>query len=219
MQISAKDLPAISANIYLHFMAFQATLAFLLTAFVAPGLIAADLANNGLPLYLSRPFSRGEYVLGKMWVLLGLQSLITWVPGLLLILLQGSLEGGDWFWQHWRYPFAVFFGFWIWILLVSLVGLALSAWVKWRLAAAALLLGVFFVTAGFGAAINGILETKWGDLLILVEQFRTVWLWLFGLPIPDTRTPITSAWAVLIGVCVLCLALLGRKLRAYEVVK
>ena len=36
----------------------QGSLAFLLVAWVGPGLVAPDLANNALPLYLSRPFSR-----------------------------------------------------------------------------------------------------------------------------------------------------------------
>ena len=45
-------------------------LGFLIALFVGPALVAPDLRNNGLPLYLSRPFSRTEYVLGKMSVLL-----------------------------------------------------------------------------------------------------------------------------------------------------
>ena len=49
--------------------------------------------NNALSLYLARPFSRAEYVLGKMWILVVLMSLMTWVPGLLLFLLQAYLEG------------------------------------------------------------------------------------------------------------------------------
>ena len=54
---------------------------FFLAAFVGPGLISPDLSHNGLPLYLARPFSRAEYVLGKMSVLVGLMSLMTWIPG------------------------------------------------------------------------------------------------------------------------------------------
>ncbi len=61
-----------------------------------PGQVSPDLANNALSLYLARPFSRVEYVLGKMSVLVILMSLMTWVPGLLLFGLQGYLEGWDW---------------------------------------------------------------------------------------------------------------------------
>jgi hypothetical protein len=39
-------------------------LALFLAAFIGPGLISPDLHNNALSLYLARPFSRAEYVLG-----------------------------------------------------------------------------------------------------------------------------------------------------------
>ena len=63
---------------------------------MGPGLISPDLSHNALPLYLARPFSRTEYVLGKMSVLMGLMSLMTWIPGVLLFVLQGYLEGWQW---------------------------------------------------------------------------------------------------------------------------
>ena len=46
---------------------------------VSPSLIAADLSNNALSLYLSRPITRRDYVLGKMAVLAILLSPITWM--------------------------------------------------------------------------------------------------------------------------------------------
>ena len=46
------------------------------------------------PCYLSRPFSRAEYVLGKAAVLLVLLSAITWVPGLLAVRLQAAWPAG-----------------------------------------------------------------------------------------------------------------------------
>src|SRR5262249_46172528 len=41
----------------------QGFFAFVMVVIVAPGLVAPDLRNNGLALYLSRPFSRAEYML------------------------------------------------------------------------------------------------------------------------------------------------------------
>ena len=68
----------IDANYFMNFLTFQGVLAGILTAFVGPGLVAPDLANGALPLYLSRPFSRAEYVLGKGLVLGSLIASITW---------------------------------------------------------------------------------------------------------------------------------------------
>ena len=58
----------------------------------------------------------------------------------------------------------MFFGAWVWILMLALLALALSAWVKWKPAAGALMFGVFFVAAGFGAVINAVQRTNWGHL-------------------------------------------------------
>src|SRR6202041_3626490 len=89
-------LIAIDAHFFLNLLGWQSMMAFFLAAFVGPGQISPDLANNALPLYLARPFSRAEYVLGKMAVLLILLSIMTWIPGLLLYGLQGYLAGGGW---------------------------------------------------------------------------------------------------------------------------
>src|SRR2546423_2505271 len=86
----------VNTQFFMSFLGFQSILAFFMTAFVGPGLISPDLANNGLPLYLARPFSRTEYVLGKMSVLIVLLSAMTWIPGLLLFALQSYLEPSGW---------------------------------------------------------------------------------------------------------------------------
>src|SRR5437588_4557335 len=89
-----------------------------------------------------------------IFIIVILLSMMTWVPGLLLFGLQGYLEGWAWMADHSRIVTGVFFGAWIWILVIALLALALSAWVKWKPAAGALLFGVFFVASGFGGAIN-----------------------------------------------------------------
>src|SRR6202790_3709765 len=91
---------SIDNRFFFNFMSVQGVFAFLLTAFAGPGLISPDLANGALPLYFCRPFSRAEYVLGKSSVLAILLSQITWIPGLILFLMQGSLAGASWTWTH-----------------------------------------------------------------------------------------------------------------------
>ena len=56
--------------------------AAILGPLVGPVLVSPDLVNNALPLYFSRPFSRAEYVLGKVSVLALLLSLVGGVMGL-----------------------------------------------------------------------------------------------------------------------------------------
>jgi len=213
-----RSLLNIDAGFFFHFLRVQGSLGFILTALVGPGLVSPDLANNALPLYFCRPLSRTGYVAGKMLVLLSLLSLITWVPALLLFLIQSILAGGSWMGANlWLVP-NIFLGSAIEILVFSMLALALSAWIKRKLAAGAALLGVFFFGAGFGQAANAVLGTHKGDLLNLAGLIHTVQAHLFR---QAWRSAISggSAWVALLAVSGFCLWLLARKVRAYEVVR
>ena len=214
----ARSPITIDGQFFIIYLGVQSFLAFILTSFVGPGLISTDLSNRALTLYLSRPFSRAEYVIGKMSVLLILLSLITWVPGLILFGVQAALAGGGWFLHNLWIAWAIFAGSWIWLLVISLLALALSAWVKWRIAAGALLLGIFFVAAAFGAAINSVLDVRWGGLINLSDLFNAVWASLFRNP-PKTDISPAAAWVMLALICAACVWLLYKKLRAVEVVR
>lgn len=218
LQESGERLIAINGPFFLRYLGIQGVLAFILTAFLGPTLISADLANQALPLYLSRPFSRAEYVLGKMSVLMILLSLITWVPGLALFAVQSALEGWTWFTANLWMARAILLGAWIWILVISLLALALSAWIKWKLAARALLLAVFFIGAGFGQAINEVLRVRWGTLLDLAQLMGAVGCGLFRIRSEIGIAP-QDACNMLLAICAACLALLARKVRAIEVVR
>jgi len=109
---------SIDGNFFLNIFEAETYLSFLLVTFVGPGLVAPDLANNALPLYLSRPFSKQEYIIGKLSVLMILTSLITWVPGLLLIAIQTNQAGLSWFWDNLRIPLGLLLVCWIWIVTI-----------------------------------------------------------------------------------------------------
>ncbi len=219
MQVRVDDLIKIDGTFFLRFLSIQGTLAFVLTSFVGPGLVAPDLANNALPLYLSRPLNRTEYVLGKMAVLIILLSLVTWVPLLLLFAFQTGLVGQSWMFDNFRILMGILVGSGIWILIISLLSLALSAWVKWKPVAGALLFGVFFAGAGFAEAINSILYTSWGTVINMTELIRIVWTWLFLGVSANPAVSIWSAFVALLAICAVCVWLLSRKIRAYEVVR
>ncbi|HKV40399.1 MAG TPA: ABC transporter permease subunit [Blastocatellia bacterium] len=224
MNLSLANIVPIDASFFKIFLNIQDAFAFVLAVIIGPVLISRDLSNNALPLYLSRPFSRVEYVLGKTSVLLILTSAVTWIPSLLIFLLQSGLEGGSWFADHLRIAFAIAASSWIWILVVSLLAIALSAWVKWRLAASAALFGIFMFPSVMGALINQLFRTTWGDLINIGQMMSSVTSWLFtGEPeerlLPFPAHPVWVDWAVLMALCLVCLAILWKKIRAYEVVR
>lgn len=236
MELAVRRLVPIDAEFFQSFVVYQGMSAGFLTLLVGPQLISRDMTNNALPLYLCRPFSRGEYVVGKMSVLLILLSLVTWIPGLILFLFNSYLEGWSWFISNLRIAGAIVLGSWIWILLLALITLAISSWVKWRMAASAALIGVFFIPSAFAEVINNLFLTRWGNVISLRALIGAVWGGLFGITNAPVRgrahnfrarqtffeifdPPLWTAWFMLLTICAFCLLLLYRKVRAYEVVR
>ena len=236
MQVNVRELVPIDATFFQTFVNLQASFAFFVTLLVGPPLVARDLRNNALPLYLCRPFSRTEYVLGKMSVLLILLSAITWVPQLLLFLFQAYLEGARWFIDNLSIASAIFIGSVVWILLLALLSQAISALVKWRVVASGALLGIFFIPSVFGEVVNQLFLTRWGNIISLGALMKNVTAGLFGTFVQTStevvgmsgrlgpgdvvsEPPLWASWAALFVVCAICLALLSRKVKAYEVVR
>lgn len=218
LHVPASVLPAVDGRFFYFYSVVQGALAYLLTALVGPNLVSPDLANGAMPLYFSRPLSRTAYVAGKLCVLMFLLSLITWVPGLFLFAIQTSVAGWNWAASNLWLAGAIFLGLFVWITVLSLIGLALSAWVKWKIAAGALVLGVFFAGAGFGTAINSVLRTNYGTLIDLPQVVRIIWSYLFRYD-SGAEISVASAWIVLGVTCVLCLCLLAKKVRPFDVIR
>lgn len=231
MGVKPSNLVKIDSTFFLTFLGVQSMFAFFLNSFIGPGLVSPDLSNNALPLYLARPFSRAEYVLGRMSILLILLSLMTWIPGEFLFALQSYLEGWDWFVANAGLAWALFAGSGIWILFLGLLSLSVSAWVKWKPVAGGLLFGIFFVAAGFGEAINAVLRTKWGNLINISNLVGSIWVSLFDKPMErgsgavffrvarGEEIPVWMCWVSLACICAFCLWLLGKKIRGVEVVR
>lgn len=215
---AANNFLVIDNKFFFYFTAVQGWLAFILTAFAGPGLISGDLANGALPLYFCRPFSRSEYVLGKASVLGILLSQITWVPGLVLFIVQATLAGPSWAWSHLWIAGSLVVSSLIWIAILSLLAMALSAWVKWRIVAGALLLAMLFFGMGMAQAINAVLRTDVGYFVNLAYLMNTVSNALFRMDMEPTISASGAGIAILVY-CAVCLALLLKKVRAYEVIR
>jgi ABC-2 type transport system permease protein len=214
----AGTLLDVNEKFFVYFCNFQSAMAYLLTVIVGPNLVSPDLTNNAMPLYLCRPFSRTEYVLGRMTVLMYLLAWVTWIPGLILFGIQGDMAGWDWTKEHLWIAWGVFAGLFVWSVVLSLIALAISAWVRWKIAAGGVILAVFFVGAGLGAMTNQIMRTHNGSLIDIAQMMATAWGQLLRY---DTGNSIsaTQAWTALAVVSAICLWLLSRRVRAFEVVK
>ena len=207
---------------FLGFLGVEAWMSFLLAAWGAPGMISKDFANHSIQLYLSRPLSRPEYLLGKISVMAALLSCTTWIPGLILFLLQASLQGHGWGWDHLWIAEAIVVAAFLGIAIVSLLSMALAVWVRWRIAATALMFGTFFMLPAFGEVFNAVMRTQWGKLINISYVMMAVWADLFRVPRAPhgprfDQVPLWASWASLLAMCAICLWLLNRRLKAREV--
>lgn len=213
-----QEFVRVDGDFFAVFMYVQSLFALLLSALAGPGLIAPDLANNALPLYLSRPLTRWTYALARLSVLVGMLSFVTWVPGLVLFALQTGLAGAGWFAEHWTLGAAVVVGFLLWLIVLGMVAMASSAYVKWRIVAGAVSLGFFFILSGVAAMIGAVFRVDWGHLLDPAWSVNQVWCALLGIAPPPGPGAVPSFVAL-----VLFIVLLGfvieRKLRPMEIVK
>ena len=213
-----REFIQVDGRFFSIFMYVQAGFAVFLAALAGPGLIAPDLANNALPLYFSRPLTRWSYALARLTVIVGMLSVVTWIPGLLLFGLQVGLAGGWWFLANWTLGAGMVAGFLLWLLVLSLVAMASSAYVKWRVVAGAVSLAFFFILTGVSEMIDEVFRVTWGHVLDPAWAVNRVWCTLLGVDPPDGPGAGASMLA-LAGFVLLLVLVIERKLRPVEVVR
>ncbi len=208
----------VTAETFRDFLDGQGLFAFFVTIYAGAGLIANDRRTNALQIYLSKPLTRTEYIAGKLVILMAFLLLITWVPGLTLLLVQVLLAGSfEFMWTHlFLLPAITLFTF-LHVLLASLTMLALSSLSKSGRYAGVLYAGaVIFSDAVFGALrlVTGGTGVSWVSIpanLALIGDL------IFRVP-PRFDTPWPVSLAVVLGLMVLSVVVLERRIRGVEVV-
>jgi len=217
--------PTITINEMYFFVMLQGQcwLALVLTAWIGPRLMGVDLANNALSTILSHPISRLEYVLAKFSVLAAFLSAVTWVPMLLLFVFQSSLSETPWAWKHLHIAFGAFVGCAIWIILLSLLTLAIASWVRWRIVATGMVFACIFVPAGVGSVFNAVMRTTWGSVVNIPRMMFTLWHRLLEVELSGFTTrgdlPTLPMLVSLAAICAACAMALDARIRAREVVR
>ena len=212
----------INETFFLRVLETQCWFALVMAAWIAPRLVSFDLGDNALPILLSHPISRFGYLLGKFLALALSLSYVTWIPCLILFVYQCYASPQSWGMAHLSLGFGIFAGSAVWIVLLTMVGLAVSAWVKWRVIATGAMFAVVFVPAGVGGIASAILRTKWGLLLNLPVVMTELWQRMLGAPsriVSRFDLPTLPMVLVLVAACLLCVAVLNARIRAREVVR
>ena len=199
------------------YLAQQGVFVFFITLYVGSGLIANDRRANALQIYLSKPLSRVDYVVGKLATLLLFLTAVTWLPGILLLIMQILFAGNLTFLKAnlFLFPAITVFAA-VTVLTSSFTMLALSSLSKSRRFVAVMYAGLIFFTAAMYQALRGITGTSaWvfispGDVLDVIGDR------IFRSTEPENLLPIALVTVVvLIAGSVF---VLERRVRGVEVV-
>ena len=220
---AAANLPqaaflAPTPEMFRQFLDQQQIFVFFLTVYGGAGLIAHDRRANALQIYLSKPLSRAEYVFGKFVILMTWLLLVTWVPALLLLIVQIAFAGNFEFFTKniFLFPSITLFSF-VQVVTVSAAMLALSS-----LSNSSRYVGIlyaallFFSQALFGVLrlVTGDTRLSWISVPYALSQVGDV---IFRLPLRyDTPWPL--AFAVLLALVVVSGFILERRVRGVEVI-
>lgn len=211
-------LPA-DARLFGQFLSGQTLFTLFLSIFGGAGLIASDLRTGAILVYLSRPLTRRDYVIGKLGVLLALNASVTLIPALLLYGIALALAPGQFLkWElAWLGPAVVLHSLVI-CLSTSLLALAVSSLSRSARVAG---LGFFGLVIGLDL-VRGILRSIYGRPEALLISFQanlqSLASALFGLKDRALDVPWPYPAIVLLLVCLGCLAILRSRVRAVEIV-
>jgi len=212
------DLLAVKPDLFRQFLDQQQIWVFFITVYVGAGLIANDRRANALQIYLSKPLTRAEYIFGKLAILMAFLLLVTWVPALLLLIVQIAFAGNFTFLLKnlYLFPAITVFAF-IQVTMVAAAMLALSSLSKSSRYVAILYAAVIF----FSQAIYGVLtvvtrstQLSWISFPANLSQLGDV---IFRMP-----SKYDTPWPVALLMIVLLIAVSGfileRRVRGIEVV-
>jgi len=210
----------IDGRLFGEFLNQQIGFVLLLSVFGGAGLIANDLRTGAILIYLSRPLTRRDYVLGKLGVLLALNFGVTLGPALLLYGI-GIAVAPEVFVRAdraWIAPAIVLHS----AVIAGVLGLVALAASSLSRSARIAGLGFFGLVAGLETA-RGILgamsHRSEAHVLSLQHDLRMLGNALFGIAERGGSVPTLYPALVLGLVCVACLAVLRARVRAVEVVR
>ena len=201
-----------------EFLDQQGAFVFFVTIYVGAGLIANDRRANALQLYLSKPMTSAEYIVGKLAILFLFLISVTFLPAMMLLLTQAIFAGSLTFVRNNIYLFPAITLFSLAeVLLASTTMLALSSLSKSSRFVAVMYTGLFFFTAALFNALRGITGRSsfaWLSPTAALEQLGDV---IFRLQPRYQLSPSVAALTVLVLIGG-SIWILMRRVRGVEIV-
>ena len=220
---AAANLPqaaflAPTPEMFRDFLTQQNVFVFFIAVYAGSGLIASDRRANALQIYLSKPLLRVEYVFGKLAVLLVFLLAVTWVPAIVLLIVQVMFAGNFTFFFDNLFLFpAITLSAFIQTITASATMLALSSLSRSSRYVAVLYAGViFFSQAMYGVLYEVTRDSRWA-WISFSANLSQLNAFIFRMR-PPYDTPWLVSLLVLAAVIALSAVILERRVRGVEVV-
>lgn len=207
-----------TAETFRQFLDQQDIFVFFITVYVGAGLIANDRRVNALQIYLSKPLTRAEYVFGKLTVLATFLILITWVPAIVLLIVQMAFAGNIAFITAniFLFPAITVFAA-IQVTLVSATMLALSSLSRSSRYVGILYAAVIFFTQAVYGVMYAVTRSSAMSWISFSADLAEIGDAIFRLP-QRYDTPLPVAVFVVIAVVGTSAVVLERRVRGVEIV-
>jgi ABC-2 type transport system permease protein len=201
-----------------QFLDQQEIFVFFLTVYVGAGLIANDRRANALQIYLSKPLTRSEYVFGKLAVLMTFLLLVTWVPAMVLLLVQIAFAGNFTFLRNnlFLFPAITVFSF-VEVTMVAVTMLALSSLSNSSRYVGILYAAVIFFTQAIYGVVYVVTRSTAMSWISVSANLTQLGDLIFRLP-PKYDTPWIVSLLVVVGLVAASGLILERRVRGVEVV-
>ena len=207
------------ADTFFEFLGQQGVFVFFVTIYVGAGLIANDRRANALQVYLSKPLTRAEYVAGKLGILFLFLVTVTWLPAILLLVMQILFAGSLRFLSEniFLLPAITLFAL-LQVIVASTAMLALSSMSKSSRFVGVMYAGLIFFTSALFQAIRGITGNSSFAWISPTDTLQQIGQLIFRLP-PSYDLPPLGAIVALLVLIGGSLWILERQVRGVEVVQ
>jgi ABC-2 type transport system permease protein len=201
-----------------EYLSQQEIFIFFINIYVGAGLIADDRRANALQIYLAKPLTRAEYLAGKAAVLLLFLVGVTWLPAMLLLAVQVAFNGSEFVRGHFYLIPAITLFCAIQILVSAFAMLALSSLSNSRRFVAIMYAGIVFFTSAVAGAVRTATRSGAMSWISPEASLEVVGDAIFQLPASARDMPLGVAFLALAVLLAGALVILGRRVRAVEVV-
>lgn len=220
-EIPLQLLPEINSSFFLAFLMIQLPFLFFFSLTVGPRLISVDIKHQALPMILSKPISRWQYIFGKFLVLFLLLSILSWVQVVLLFISQTAAvpSTSEWrqnFWKEyfWLLPKMILFSMVIIVSLNLLVLFFSSLTDNIRFATTYFIMFIIGSMIISGIASEIFHSEHWKTLSPLYSVINIGYS-LFGTQ-KRTDVPPLMAWMYFLFLWTVCLIGIARAVRAFQ---